>query len=147
MQKVINSLAEDQGNKIFLFGSLSEVNLLIKFAHNHQNITVVTGKLNFKQELNLIRNLDLMLSMDSANSHIAAMYGVKVVTLWGATHPFTGFYPFNQPLKNALIADREKYPQLPTSVYGNKIVDGYQDAMRTITPGIVVDKVSEVLRG
>ncbi|HBC05033.1 MAG TPA: ADP-heptose--LPS heptosyltransferase RfaF, partial [Aequorivita sp.] len=51
------------------------------------------GKLTFEEELALISNLDLMLSMDSGNGHLAAMYGVPVVTLWGVTHPYAGFVP------------------------------------------------------
>ena len=86
-----------------------------------------------------------MLSMDSGNAHLAANYGVAVVTLWGATHPYAGFAPFNQPLENCLISDREKYPLLPTSVYGNIEVPGYKDAMRTITPKIAVDKIAQLL--
>jgi ADP-heptose:LPS heptosyltransferase len=31
------------------------------------------GKIQFQQELQLISNLDVMLSMDSGNAHIAAM--------------------------------------------------------------------------
>ena len=75
--------------------------------------------------MDLISNLDGMLSMDSGNAHIAAMLGVKVITLWGATHPYAGFTPFNQPLENCITSDREKYPlcyQLPFT--GNKKVDG-----------------------
>ncbi len=86
-----------------------------------------------------------MLSMDSGNAHIAAMLGVKVVTLWGATHPYAGFLPFNQSLENALASDRNQYPKLPTSVYGNKMVEGYEDAMRTILPEQVIEKVAEQL--
>ncbi|MDI1305357.1 MAG: ADP-heptose--LPS heptosyltransferase RfaF, partial [bacterium] len=29
-------------------------------------------------------------------------------------------------------SDRNLFPKLPTSVYGNKKVEGYEDAMRTI---------------
>jgi ADP-heptose:LPS heptosyltransferase len=86
-----------------------------------------------------------MLSMDSGNAHIAAMYGVKTVTLWGATHPHLGFAPFAQPLENAITSDREKFPKLPTSVYGNIKVDGYHDAMRTIAPADVIAKIDEIL--
>jgi ADP-heptose:LPS heptosyltransferase len=82
-----------------------------------------------------------MLSMDSGNAHIAAMLGVKTITLWGSTHPFLGFSPFYQPLENALVSDRNLYPKLPTSVYGNKKVEGYQDAMRTISPEKVIEKI------
>ena len=105
----------------------------------------MAGKIKFQQELQLISNLDVMLSMDSGNTHIAAMLGVKVITLWGATHPYAGFSPFNQPLENALVSDSNQFPKLPTSVYGNKKVEGYEDAMRTILPQTIVLKVKNVL--
>jgi ADP-heptose:LPS heptosyltransferase len=41
----------------------------------------MAGKIKFQQELQLISTLDVMLSMDSGNAHIAAMLGVKVITL------------------------------------------------------------------
>jgi ADP-heptose:LPS heptosyltransferase len=147
MQKVIDELASDSNKKLFLFGGgAKETTLLNTFAKDKNNCIVVAGKLKLQQELQLISNLDVMLSMDSGNAHIAAMLGVKVITLWGATHPFAGFKPFNQPEENCLTSDREKYPLLPTSVYGNKKVDGYEDAMRTITPQTVVEKIQSVLK-
>ena len=86
-----------------------------------------------------------MLSMDSGNSHIAAMLGVKVITLWGATHPYAGFKPFNQPDAFCLTSDRNKFPLLPTSIYGNKKVPGYEAAMRTILPSQVFEKINSNL--
>jgi len=35
---------------------------------------------------------------------------------------------------------------LPTSVYGNKIIAGYEDAMRSISPETVVDKIESLLQ-
>jgi ADP-heptose:LPS heptosyltransferase len=146
MQKVIDELAENKNYKLFLFGGgKEETKKLNSLAKQRENCFVVAGKLTLSKELELISNLDVMLSMDSGNSHIAAMLGVKVVTLWGATHPFAGFIPFNQPIENCLTADREKYPLLPTSVYGNKIVKGYEDVMRTILPEKVVEKINSNL--
>ena len=139
MQEVINQLAENPENKILLFGGgKKEIELLESLSKDKESVVVVAGQLKFQQELQLISNLDVMLSMDSGNAHLAAMFGVKVITLWGATHPFTGFLPFNQPLENALVSDRNLFPKLPTSVYGNKIVEGYEDAMRTISPESIV---------
>ncbi|WP_297332783.1 glycosyltransferase family 9 protein [Flavobacterium sp.] len=147
MQQVIDGLAKEPGNKIFLFGAGSqETDKLESFAQDKENVLVVAGKMSFKQELQLISNLDVMLSMDSGNAHIAAMYGVNVVTLWGATHPFAGFAPFNQPEANTLTADRKQYPKLPTSVYGNKKVPGYEDAMRTIKPEEVQNVINSYLK-
>jgi ADP-heptose:LPS heptosyltransferase len=145
MQIVINDLAQNQNNKIFLFGGgVKETELLDEMTGKKANVINVAGKANLPQEMKIISNLDVMLSMDSGNAHIAAMLGTNVVTLWGATHPYAGFMPYNQPLDNCLISDREKYPLLPTSVYGNKIVEGYQDAMRTITPEMIIEKIYSI---
>lgn len=146
MQKIIDELAKNNSIKIFLFGGgTEEIQKLNQLQNNHSNIIVLAGKLKFNQELEVISNLDVMLSMDSGNAHIAAMLGVKVITLWGATHPFTGFLPFNQPLQNCITADREKYPLLPTSIYGNKKVVGYEDAMRSISVQIIIEKINTFL--
>jgi ADP-heptose:LPS heptosyltransferase len=146
MQKIIGTLALDHNNTILLFGGgKKEVEILNTISSGKKNAINMAGKIKFPQELQLISNLDVMLSMDSGNAHIAAMLGVKVITLWGATHPFSGFSPFNQPLENALTADRNLYPKLPTSVYGNKKVEGYEDAMRTIAVEEVVSKIQSAL--
>ncbi len=142
MQEVIDTLALDKNKKILLFGGgKSEIEILDTLSSGKANVINMAGKIKFPQELQLISNLDVMLSMDSGNAHIAAMLGVKVITLWGATHPYTGFSPFNQPLENALVSDRNLFPKLPTSVYGNKIVEGYEDAMRTIRVEEIVSKI------
>jgi len=146
MQKVIDDLAKRSNYKIFLFGGgKKETEQLNILASGKENTIVVAGKLSFEQELQLISNLDIMLSMDSGNAHIAAMLGVNVITLWGATHPYAGFKPFNQPMDNCLISNREQYPLLPTSVYGNKKVEGYENAMRTISVEKVVEKINSNL--
>ena len=146
MQQVIDDLAKNKNVKIFLFGGgATEIQKLNQLQNNHENVMVVAGKLVFEAEIQLISNLDIMLSMDSGNSHIAAMLGVKVITLWGATHPFAGFKPFNQPDDFCLTSDRKQYPFLPTSVYGNKKVAGYENAMRTILPFQVIEKINSNL--
>jgi ADP-heptose:LPS heptosyltransferase len=142
MQEVIDELAQNPNNKILLFGGgKKEIEVLNLLSKDKENIISIAGKLKFSQELQLISNLDTMLTMDSGNAHIAAMLGIKTITLWGATHPFLGFSAFNQPMENALVSDRNLYPKLPTSVYGNKKVEGYQDAMRTILPEQVIEKM------
>lgn len=142
MKEVISILAENQSYKILLFGGgKKEIEILDSLSQPYENVINMAGKIKFQQELQLISNLDVMLSMDSGNAHIAAMLGVKVITLWGATHPYAGFLPFNQSLENALTSNRNQYPQLPTSVYGNKVVEGYEDAMRSISPKDIVEKI------
>ncbi|MBG6111753.1 ADP-heptose:LPS heptosyltransferase [Flavobacterium sp. CG_9.10] len=146
MEQVIVELALDKNNTILLFGGgKKEIEILNSLSNNKENVINMAGKIKFQQELQLISNLDVMLSMDSGNAHIAAMLGVKVITLWGATHPYAGFLPFNQPMENALVSDRNRFPKIPTSVYGNIKVEGYEDAMRTILPEKVVLKIKNAL--
>ena len=142
MEKVIAELSENKAIKIFLFGGgEKEVEILDVIAAKYEATINMAGKIKLAQELNLISNLDCMLSMDSGNAHFAAMLGVNTLTIWGITHPFTGFAPFNQPFENAILPDLNKYPNIPCSIYGNKVCEGYEDVMRSISPKKVVEKI------
>ena len=146
MKQVIDDLAKNTSNKILLFGGGNEeIKKLNQLKSKYENVLVLAGKTNLKEELAIISNLNVMLSMDSGNAHIAAMLGVKVITLWGATHPFAGFQPFHQLDDFCLTSDRKQYPFLPTSVYGNKKVAGYENAMRTILPSQIIEKINSNL--
>ena len=147
MEKVIAELSKNNTVKILLFGGgKKEVEILETIATKYSNTINIAGKIKLQQELDLISNLDCMLSMDSGNAHFAAMLGINTVTIWGITHPFTGFAPFNQPFKNAILPDLNKYPNIPCSIYGNKVCDGYEDVMQSISPEKVVEKILETVK-
>ncbi len=147
MKKVLRQLGEHPDIRIYLFGGGSrETALLLEWEREFENCNCVAGKGTLSEELALISNLRLMLSMDSGNGHLAAMYGLPVVTLWGVTHPFAGFAPFGQPEANQLTSDRERFPQIPTSVYGNRVPEGYEKAMESISPARVVGRILEILK-
>ncbi|MFD1315318.1 glycosyltransferase family 9 protein [Namhaeicola litoreus] len=147
MDKVIELLSKDPQFEIYFFGGgkkeKEQINILTK---KFPETTSCAGKFNLVNELKVISNLDTMIAMDSANAHLASIFGVNTITLWGATHPFAGFFPFLQPLSNGLTPDLTKFPNLPCSIYGNKTCPGYEDAMRTITPESVVELIKKTLR-
>ncbi|TYA52477.1 glycosyltransferase family 9 protein [Formosa maritima] len=144
MEQVIETLSKT--HKILLFGGgKKEVDILNSYQNKYENVINLAGKLSLNEELDVISNLDIMLSMDSGNAHMAAMLGVKVITIWGVTHPFAGFAPFNQPEDFALLSDREQFPLIPTSIYGNKFPEGYEETSRSIPLEVVVDKINSVL--
>ena len=146
MKAVVKQLNDIGSHQILLFGGGPlEKKELESWEKEMEHCKSIVGKINFKEELDLISNLELMVAMDSGNSHLAAMYGIPTITLWGVTHPYAGFYPFGQDPNNALLADREKYPMIPTSVYGNKFPEGYDRAMDTIAPEQVIQKIMELL--
>ncbi len=145
MENVISILSKDY-NIILFGGGDKEIEVLNQFETKNENVSSVAGKLTLEEELELISNIDVILAMDSGNAHIAAMLGKKVITIWGVTHPFAGFAPFNQPDDYALLADREKFPLVPTSVYGNKCPEGYENAAGSISVKEIVTKVKSVIR-
>lgn len=146
MEEVIRELNASGKLKIFLFGGGEEEAAVLEgIASRYPGVISLPGKLQFQEELDLISNLDAMVSMDSGNAHLAAMFGIPVISLWGVTHPYAGFKAFKQPLENCLLPDPEKFPLIPTSVYGDKYPGGYEDAIRSIPPASVVKKVQQVL--
>ncbi len=147
IKKVLADLDKEHHYQIVLFGGgTKEITQLDTFENEFNSVINIAGKLNFTEELALISNLDVMISMDSGNGHLGAMYGVPIISLWGVTHPFAGFAPFGQPNDNSLFSDNKKYPSLPTSIYGNNYPEEYENAMESIKPEKIVKKVESVLK-
>lgn len=146
MKGVLLELQKEETLKIFLFGGgPAEVETLQKWEKRFANTVSLAGRISFEDELAVISNLDAMLSMDSGNGHLAANFGVPVISIWGLTHPYTGFAPFRQPESHALLPDLTKYPAIPTSVYGKEVPEGYENVMRSIPVEQVVEKIKGVL--
>lgn len=147
MKKVITELSKNSNTTILLFGGgKSEKSQLDEIAEQFSNVLNITKQFNFDEELALISNLSIMLSMDSGNGHLAAMYGVQVLTVWGVTHPYAGFVPFNQTKENQIVPDLEKFPLIPTSIYGNKYPEGYLKCFDTISPDVIVSRIEKRLK-
>ena len=146
MKEVILSLAQRYPKgKILIFGGGRREKELTATLPALENVECVIGRFSFEEELMLIAHLSLMIAMDSGNAHLAAMYGVPTLTLWGVTHPYAGFAPYGQPSDYTLMADREQYPLIPTSVFGNKYPEGYEKSITTISLHNILDKVTSIL--
>ena len=142
MERVIGHFDNTDKYKIILFGGgIREIDQLKRIAVRFKNTLVLADKIKFADELAVISHLDVMLAMDSGNAHLASIYGIPTITVWGVTHPFAGFYPYGQPTANALLSDRNKYPEIPTSVYGNKFPKGYEQALAEIAPETIIRKI------
>lgn len=139
MEQVVKSLSQTPHLRIFLFGGGAHERAVTEsLALRYPNCTSVVGQLNLKEELNLIPHLDCMVSMDSAAMHMASLSGVRVVSIWGATHPFAGFMGYRQELANAVQRD---LACRPCSVYGNKpCYKGTYECFE-IDPETIVNKI------
>ena len=142
MEEVIKDLNSDFS--LFLFGGgQKEEKILDKLASKYTNVINIANKYSLAQQMDIMSNLNIMVSMDSANGHIAALLGVNVLTIWGLTHPYAGFSPYGQKDNNNIIVKRSKFPKIPTSIYGNKIPPGYQNAIDSITSKEIILRIRE----
>lgn len=116
MERVVALLSE-KGARVLLFGGKGEKAVLEEWSRKYPAVESVAGRYSFEEELGLISQLDVMLSMDSANMHFASCKGVRVVSVWGATHPAAGFYGYGQDPEDAVQID---LPCRPCSMFGNK---------------------------
>lgn len=145
MTEVIRMLSA-RYDKIFIFGGgESEKKYAERVESEFGNVTSVIGKIDLDSELDLISNLDVMISMDSSAMHMSSLYATPVVSVWGATHPYAGFYGFGQDPDNIVQLDMECRP---CSIYGNKPCRyGDYRCMHRIPPGIIVEQVDKVISG
>jgi ADP-heptose:LPS heptosyltransferase len=142
MGQVAEALAR-RAQKLFIFGGGSEEqSLAADLAKLRDNIIPVIGTMSLGDELNLIANLDVMLTMDSVAMQMGSLVGTPVVSVWGATHPYAGFYGLGQDPDNAVQLPLECRP---CSVVGNKPCEvGDYRCLVGISPGEIVQKVWQV---
>lgn len=146
MRKVVETLALEPSNKIFLFGGNEEKEVLNQWvAMSPERIVCVAGQdRGLPAEIALLSHMDAVVSMDSANMHLASIVRVPVVTVWGATHPYCGFRGYKQSEKTDVqlsMACR------PCSIFGNKPCRrGDYLCMTAITPQSIVDKINSIIK-
>lgn len=147
MIKVIEQIsAKHPSCRIFLFGGgdreMQNINSITAQYANCINASATLNGLN--QELILMKNLGVMVSMDSANMHLASLVGIPVVSIWGATHPYAGFMGWNQSMDNAVQID---LPCRPCSIFGKKDCMRKDYAcMENISPETIVERVETHLK-
>ncbi len=102
----------------FFGGGKNEVEILSEWEKKIPNSKNLAGTLTLKQELEKIAELEIMISMDSANMHLASLVGTRCVSIWGSTHPFAGFLGFGQNEND--IVQVSDLTCRPCSVFGDK---------------------------
>ena len=133
MEQVIKVLSERENTRVFLFGGGAEESKQIEsLCAKYNNVQPAKSQQGLRGELALMGQLDVMLSMDSANMHLASLVGTRVISIWGGTHPYAGFLGWNQKAEDCVQLD---LPCRPCSVYGNKACSrGDYACMNGITP-------------
>ena len=140
MEQVVAMLSE-RGEKIVLFGSKQEAEVLENWARKYKGVESVAGKKSLGEELELMQSLRVMISMDSANMHLASLVGTRVVSIWGATHPNAGFLGIGQNESDCIQRDLKCRP---CSIYGKRKCKYGDYRCMDILPETIVAKVCEL---
>ena len=139
---LLRLISEKQKVKYWLFGGAQEQ---YKISDLHKSLPgsfVVYGSLDLGEELALMSRLDVMISMDSSNMHMASLCGTKVISIWGGTDPVTGFGAWQQPDEYSMRIQAEELTCRPCTVYGKgKCRRGDFACMMWLTP----EKVYEMI--
>ena len=113
--------------------------LLDQWAFEYPRVKKRGGQVFLGSELALISRLDLLICMDSANMHFASLVGTRVFSVWGATHPYAGFYGYHQDPEDCIQLD---LPCRPCSVFGQKpCLRKDWACMRQLNPDLIINKV------
>jgi len=146
MEKVVELLSHS-GRVVLFGGKGKEEDIMRAWAQKYNNVELARDVISggaLAAELELMRGLDVMLSMDSANMHLASLVGTRGVSVWGAAHPYTGFLGWGQRMEDCVQKD---LPCRPCSIYGSKPCR-YGDfrCLNSITPEEIVRAVLSVIK-
>lgn len=147
MQEVVKRLSQRENYQVFLMGGGKEEKMALrKIARgNHHVLSMAEIKHGFTDEYALLSRCDLMLTMDSANMHLASLVGLKAVTIWGTTAPECGFKGYGQRAEDDIQLDMDCRP---CSIYGERDCRfGNYPCMHGITPERVVNHIVGLLEG
>lgn len=145
MRKLIEILSKREGTRLFLFGGGGyEAEMLNKWEEKIGGFTNLSGKkLGFAKELEIIGECDVMVSMDSANMHLASLCGTPVVSIWGSTHSAAGFGGLGQKEEWKV---EKVLPCRPCSIFGNKVCRfGTYECLTSIEPDEIIEKIETVI--
>lgn len=141
MEEVIRRISERGDCRIFIFGGGGkEAEIAGDWAERYPGVTSLCGKkYGFQAELALISHLDVMLSMDSSNMHLASLAGTRTVSVWGATHPYCGFKAWHQRDEDMV---QLPLPCRPCSVFGEKpCYRGDMLCLTAIRPDMIYSRI------
>lgn len=118
---LMEKILEKTPAKFFLFGGgAKEIKYFEQLRDRFPGACIITaGQLKIRQEIALMKRLDVMVCVDSSNMHLAALAGTPVFSIWGGTHPDVGFAPFGGT-NTILQITREELPCRPCSVFGRE---------------------------
>lgn len=144
MRQVVEMLCA-RGCSVYLFGGKGrEQEVMERWARTIEGCHNVAGKTSIEQELLLMSRMQYMITMDSANHHLASLAGTRVISIWGGTVPYGGYMAYGQSAADAICRGLDCQP---CSVSGSESCMRKQkmECLASISPQSIVAKTLEAL--
>jgi ADP-heptose:LPS heptosyltransferase len=146
MIDLLNRISEKYNCRFWFFGGLEDSEKLDELQLRIPQSKNLAGKLTLDGELFFMSRLDFMIAMDSSNMHMAALTGIKVISIWGGTDPLSGFSAWKQPEEFSVRIPVEDLTCRPCTVFGKgECKRGDFACMNWLTPEMVFQKIEKLI--
>lgn len=135
----------DQKYKIVLIGGENDKSITDSIASKFfANVINSAGNFTIVESIELLKYAKLLLSNDSAPTHMGMCADIKVLTIYCSTIPEFGFYPYNKKSSSISFNDLKCKP---CGIHGhNKCpINTFECAMKLL-PDQIILKLEEMLR-
>jgi len=142
MTRLLAMISKHHKVKFWLFGGREDIERMEAFSNKMPGLAIVAGSHTLSEELALMSKLDFMITMDSANMHMASLVGARVISIWGGTDPLAGFGACHQPDEFSIRIPVEELTCRPCTIYGkSKCKRGDFACMKWLTPEKVYERM------
>lgn len=145
MEQVIQyfSLKSEQYEILVFGGGNKEKAIVNDWKKKSPRLVNLIDKIPFEDEVLIIAHANLIITMDSANLHLASLLNTPVISIWGTTVPKCGYYPEKEPIERAISKDLDCQP---CSLWGDDACFKSQKyECMDIDPEIIVKKIEFVI--
>lgn len=140
---IINLLLKKDSQVVLSGGEKdSEITSKIKQEFS-ENVFDAAGRFSLIESIELFKHAGLVLTNDSAPTHLGMCAGVKVLTIYCSTVPYFGFYPYNAGSRHISYDDLyckpcgiHGYISCPTSTF---------ECAKKINPETVVKTINDMI--
>lgn len=128
-----------EGKEVVMMGGPDDFSLCVRVA-DRSGATCPASPISLQESLRVLANADVLVTNDSAPTHMAAMVGTRTITIYGSTVPAFGFAPRgprDAVVENASLECR------PCGLHGKRSCPlGTMECMTSILPQKVMDLVN-----
>jgi len=139
---ILTKMLINKEQNIYLIGSKVDIDLC-NYISSYSGAVSLAGNTSIAQLLELIRNAKLVITNDSSPTHIASLFNIPTVTIFGSTSSLFGFYPLSE---KSIVIENENLFCHPCNIHGSsKCYRKSFECMKNIKPETVFEKINDLL--